>query len=100
MIWCGNPEEDRSARFINDRVQANIQNDCTFSVVPRNRGRITSSAQLRKIADVADNYNVPMFKVTGSQRINLLGVKKEDLPKVWAYLGMPSGHAYARAFAW
>ncbi len=96
VVWCGDHDEDRSARFINDRVHANIQNDGTFSVVPRMRGGITSPDELRKIADVADKYNVPMVKVTGSQRIDLLGVKKEDLPKVWADLGMPSGQAYAK----
>ena len=84
MLWCGDHEEDRSARFINDRVHANIQKDGTFSVVPRMRGGVTTPDELRRIADVADKYNVPMVKVTGSQRIDLLGVKKADLPQVWA----------------
>ena len=96
VVWCGDHEEDRSARFINDRVHANIQKDGTFSVVPRMRGGVTTPAELRKIADVADKYNVPLVKVTGSQRIDLLGVKKEDLPKIWEDLGMPSGQAYAK----
>ncbi|MBK5292864.1 MAG: NAD(P)/FAD-dependent oxidoreductase [Acidobacteriia bacterium] len=96
MAWCGDHEEDRSARFINDRVHANIQRDGTFSVIPRMRGGVTTPAELRRIADVADKYNVPMVKVTGSQRIDLLGVKKEDLPKIWADLGMPSGQAYTK----
>ena len=76
MVWCGDHDEDRSARFINDRVHANIQNDGTFSVVPRMRGGVTSPGELRRIADVAEKYNVRMVKVTGSQRIDLLGVKK------------------------
>ncbi len=96
VLSCGDHEEDRSARFINDRVHANIQKDGTFSVVPRMRGGITSPDELRRIADVADKYNVPMVKVTGSQRIDLLGVKKEDLPAIWDDLGMPSGQAYAK----
>ncbi len=96
MLWCGDHDEDRSARFINDRVHANIQKDGTFSVVPRIRGGVTSARELRKIADVAEKYNVPMVKITGSQRIDLLGVKKTDLPKIWADLGMPSGQAYAK----
>jgi nitrite reductase (NADH) large subunit len=96
MLWCGGHEEDRSARFINDRVHANIQKDGTFSVVPRMRGGVTSPAELRRIADVAEKYNVRMVKVTGSQRLDLLGVKKEDLPKVWADLGMTSGQAYTK----
>src|SRR6185503_10860461 len=96
MIWCGDHDEDRSARFINDRVHANIQKDGTFSVVPRMRGGVTTPDQLRRIADVADKYHVPMVKVTGSQRIDLLGIKKEDLPNVWADLGMASGQAYTK----
>ena len=96
MLWCGDHEEDRAARFINDRVHANIQKDGTFSVIPRMRGGITSPSELRRIADVADKYNVPLVKVTGSQRIDLLGVKKTDLPKIWADLGMPSGQAYTK----
>lgn len=96
MVWCGDHEEDRSARYINDRVHANIQKDGTFSVVPRMRGGVTTPSELRKIADVADKYNIPMVKVTGSQRIDLLGVKKADLPAIWAELGMPSGQAYTK----
>jgi nitrite reductase (NADH) large subunit len=96
MLWCGDHDEDRSARFINDRVHANIQKDGTFSVVPRIRGGVTSPDELRRIADVADKYKVPMVKITGSQRIDLLGIKKADLPKVWADLGMPSGQAYTK----
>ena len=96
MIWCGDHEEDRSARFINDRVHANIQKDGTFSVVPRIRGGVTSPGELRRIADVAEKYNVRMVKITGSQRIDLLGVQKSDLPKMWADLGMPSGQAYTK----
>ena len=96
MLWCGNHEEDRSARFINDRVHANIQKDGTFSVVPRIRGGVTSPDELRRIADAAEKYQVRMVKITGSQRIDLLGVKKADLPKIWADLGMPSGQAYTK----
>jgi nitrite reductase (NADH) large subunit len=96
MLWCGDHDEDRSARFINDRVHANIQKDGTFSVVPRIRGGVTSPDELRRIADVADKYKVPMVKITGSQRIDLLGVRKSDLPEIWADLGMPSGQAYTK----
>ncbi len=96
MLWCGDHDEDRSARFINDRVHANIQKDGTFSVIPRIRGGVTTPDELRRIAFVAEKYHVRMVKITGSQRIDLLGVKKEDLPKVWADLGMPSGQAYTK----
>lgn len=98
QIWGAEYEDERDARFINDRVHANIQNDGTFSVIPRIHGGVTSADQLRRIADVADKYAVPMIKITGGQRIDLLGIRKEDLPSVWDDLGMPSGHAYAKAF--
>ena len=97
-IWAGDYEDERDARFINDRVHANIQRDGTFSVIPRIYGGVTSAAQLRRIADVADKHQVPMVKITGGQRIDLLGIPKNKLPEVWRDLGMPSGHAYAKAF--
>lgn len=97
-LWPGEYDDERDARFINDRVHANIQKDGTFSVVPRIYGGVTSPAELRRIADVAEKYNVPMVKITGGQRLDLLGVKKEDLPKIWNDLGLPSGHAYTKAF--
>jgi nitrite reductase (NADH) large subunit len=78
-------------------VHANIQRDGTFSVVPRMAGGVTTSADLRRIADVADKFAIPMIKVTGGQRIDLLGVRKEDLPAVWADLDMPSGYAYGKS---
>jgi nitrite reductase (NADH) large subunit len=98
MMWADEYIDERDARFINDRVHANIQKDGTFSVVPQMKGGCTTPDQLRRIADVADKYEVPLVKVTGGQRIDLLGVTKENLPKMWADLGMPSGHAYAKSF--
>ena len=98
MLWGADYDDERDARFINDRVHANIQNDGTFSVIPQIPGGVTSAQQLRAIADVADKYQVPMVKLTGGQRIDLLGVNKEDLPHVWRDLGMPSGHAYGKTF--
>ncbi len=97
-IWAADYEDQRDARFINDRVHANIQKDGTFSVIPQIAGGVTTPAQLRRIADVAEKYNVPMVKLTGGQRIDLLGIKKEDLPKVWRDLDMPSGHAYGKRY--
>jgi nitrite reductase (NADH) large subunit len=97
-IWDADYEDERDSRFINDRVHANIQKDGTFSVIPQIPGGVSSVAQLRRIADVAEKYNVPMVKLTGGQRIDLLGIKKEDLPKVWQELGMPSGYAYAKRY--
>jgi nitrite reductase (NADH) large subunit len=94
--WPGEARDDAQSRLVNERVHANIQKDGTYSVVPRMWGGVTSAAELRRIADVADKYQVPMVKVTGGQRIDLLGIKKEDLPSVWKDLGMPSGHAYGK----
>ncbi|NAZ77261.1 FAD-dependent oxidoreductase, partial [Kineococcus sp. T13] len=99
MMWPEGLEQDeRDGRFINDRVHANIQRDGTFSVVPQMKGGVTTPEQLRTIADVADKYDVGMIKVTGGQRLDLLGIRKEDLPKVWKDLGMPSGYAYGKSF--
>lgn len=102
-LICAWPEEyrdDYQARFINERAHANIQKDGTFSVIPRIWGGVTTANELRAIANVADKYNVPTVKITGGQRINLLGIKKEDLPSIWADLndaGMVSGHAYGKS---
>ncbi|MBI5660029.1 MAG: NAD(P)/FAD-dependent oxidoreductase [Nitrosomonadales bacterium] len=95
--WPRLARDDPQSRFINERAHANIQKDGTFSVVPRMYGGITSPDQLRRIADVADKYRIPTVKVTGGQRIDLFGVKKEDLPRVWADLDMPSGYAYGKS---
>lgn len=95
--WPHEAKDDPQSRFINERVHANIQKDGTYSVVPRMYGGVTTPDQLRKIADVADKYAVPMVKVTGGQRIDLLGVKKEDLTSMWADLDMPSGYAYGKS---
>lgn len=102
-LICAWPEEykdDVQSRFINERAHANIQKDGTYSVVPRIWGGETNSQQLRAIADVAEKYKIPTVKITGGQRIDLLGVKKEDLPEVWGELsraGFVSGHAYGKA---
>ncbi len=95
--WPHEATDDPQSRFINERVHANIQKDGTYSVIPRMYGGVTNPQQLRKIADVADKYEVPMVKLTGGQRIDLLGVKKEDLPNMWADLDMPSGYAYGKS---
>ena len=97
VIWAGEFVDERDARYINDRVHANIQRDGTFSVVPRMSGGVTTADELRRIADVADKFAIPMIKMTGGQRIDLLGVRKEDLPAVWADLDMPSGYAYGKS---
>jgi len=97
--WPGEYEDDYQSRFINERVHANIQKDGTYSVVPRMWGGMTSSKELRAIADVVDKFDIPSVKVTGGQRIDMLGIKKDDLPAVWADLGeagFVSGHAYAK----
>jgi nitrite reductase (NADH) large subunit len=95
--WPKEARDDPQSRFINERSHANIQKDGTYSVIPRMWGGETTAAELRRIADVVDKYRIPTVKVTGGQRIDLLGVKKEDLQGVWNDLGMPCGHAYAKA---
>jgi nitrite reductase (NADH) large subunit len=95
-IYC----DDQQSRFVNERMHANIQKDGTYSVVPRMWGGITSPRELRAIADVVEKYHAPMVKVTGGQRLDIFGIRKEDLPAVWADLnaaGMVSGHAYGKS---
>jgi nitrite reductase (NADH) large subunit len=97
--WPLEYRDDPQSRFVNERMHANIQRDGTFSVVPRMWGGLTNPRELRAIADAAEKYAVPTVKVTGGQRIDLLGVRKEDLPGIWADLGaagLVSGHAYSK----
>ncbi|UHS62399.1 NAD(P)/FAD-dependent oxidoreductase [Agrobacterium vaccinii] len=97
--WPDEYADDYQSRYINERVHANIQKDGTYSVVPRMWGGVTNANELRAIADVVDKFEIPMVKVTGGQRIDLLGIEKEDLPAVWADLGKAgfiSGQAYAK----
>ena len=98
--WPGEYEDDQRSRFVNERMHANIQKDGTYSVVPRMWGGLTNPRELRAIADVVEKFNAPMVKVTGGQRLDIFGIKKEDLPAVWADLnaaGMVSGHAYGKS---
>ena len=94
--WPHEARDDPQSRFINERSHANIQKDGTYSVIPRMFAGQTSADELRRIADVVDKYKIPSVKVTGGQRVDLLGVKKEDLQAVWHDLGMPTGLAYAK----
>ncbi len=97
-LWDDQYEDERDARFINDRVHANIQKDSTFSVVPEMPGGVTTPRDLMRIAEVAIKYDVPLVKLTGGQRIDLVGIGKEDLPKVWADLDMPAGWAWGKSY--
>ncbi|MBE4910626.1 NAD(P)/FAD-dependent oxidoreductase [Bacillus luteolus] len=96
MIFPEEYIDDRNSRLVNEKLHANIQKDGTYSVVPRMYGGVTSAQDLKKIAEVAEKYNVPLVKLTGGQRIGLFGVKKEDLTSVWKDLDMPSGYAYGK----
>jgi nitrite reductase (NADH) large subunit len=98
VVWHGDQIEERDARFINDRVHGNIQKDGTFSVIPEMPGGICTADELRRVAAAADKYDVPLIKLTGGQRIDLVGVKKEDLPGIWRDLGMPAGYAWGKSY--
>jgi nitrite reductase (NADH) large subunit len=98
--WPGEYRDDVQSRFVNERMHANIQKDGTYSVIPRMWGGVTSAAELRAIADVAEKHAIPTVKITGGQRIDMLGVRREQLPEVWRDLnaaGLVSGHAYGKA---
>ncbi|OOY05972.1 nitrite reductase large subunit NirB [Thioclava sp. F28-4] len=96
--WPLEYTDDPQSRFVNERNHANIQKDGTYSVMPRMWGGMTTPEELLAIAEAAKKYDATV-KVTGGQRIDLLGIKKEDLPHIWADLnaaGMVSGHAYTK----
>jgi len=98
--WPNEYRDDPQSRPINERAHANIQKDGTYSVVPRIWGGVTNPRELRAIADVAEKFKIPTVKITGGQRIDLLGISKEQLPAVWAELGkhgLVSGHAYGKS---
>lgn len=96
MVYPFEHHDEKDSRFANERYLANIQNDGTFSVIPQMRGGVTDADQLIRLGEVAKKYNVPLVKVTGSQRVGLYGLKKEELPKVWEDLGMRSASAYGK----
>ena len=92
-------KNDKRSALVNDRMFANIQKDGTYSVVPRIWGGLTSPQELKDIADIAVKYDVPTVKFTGGQRLDMLGVKKEQLAPMWKDLndcGFVSGQAYAK----
>lgn len=90
-------EDDKASRFVNERMEGNIQKDGTFSVIPRMYGGTTTGEELIRLGEVAKKYNVPLVKITGASRVGLYGVKKEDVPQVWEELGMRSGYAYSKS---
>lgn len=96
-LYINDYEYEDDACIVDDKYYANVQKDGTFSVVPRIYGGVTNPDQLRRIADAADKYHVPLVKITGGQRIDLVGISGDMLSSVWTDLGMPSGHAYTKA---
>jgi nitrite reductase (NADH) large subunit len=97
-IWAGEYEDERDARFINDRVHGNIQKDGTFSIVPEMPGGVCTPEELIRIGEIARKYAVPLVKLTGGQRIDLVGVPKEQMPDVWRDIGMPAGYAWGKSY--
>ena len=97
-VWADEYDDERDARFINDRVHGNVQKDGRFSVVPEMAGGVCTPDELMRIAKVAVKYDVPLVKVTGGQRIDLVGIAKDDLPAVWQELDMPAGAAWGKAY--
>ncbi|MEW9053079.1 MAG: nitrite reductase large subunit NirB [Neobacillus sp.] len=85
-----NPEYENNleAIFFNEKQNATMQSDGTYTVIPQMYGGLTTAEQLRKIADVADRFNITEVAITSEQRIHLLGVNKEDLSAVWSDLNM------------
>ena len=97
--WPGEYDDDGRSRFVNERLHANIQKDGTFSIVPRMWGGLTTAAELIALGQIAEKHRVPLVKMTGGQRVDFLGIPKENLTAVWKDLndaGMVSGHAYSK----
>lgn len=87
-------ETRQKTLFINDQKNATVQSNNHYSVIPQMYGGMTNAKDLRKIANVADKYDISQVAITSEQRIHLMGVKKEDLPGVWADLDMPLSSKY------
>jgi len=91
--------EQAALQDTNDHVLANIQRDGTYSVVPRIPGGEVTPEGLIAIGEVARDFGL-YTKITGGQRIDLFGVRLEQLPAVWQRLidaGFESGHAYGKS---
>ena len=65
----------------------------TYSIAPHIPAGVVTPEILRKIADVSEKYHAQAIKVTSAQRIAIVGLLPEDVPKVWEDLGMDPGHA-------
>ncbi|WP_342046946.1 nitrite reductase large subunit NirB [Bacillus sp. OTU530] len=87
-------EIKREVLYMNKQMNAIVQSDGTYSIVPQMYGGLTTADQLRKIADVAERYQIANVAITSEQRILLMGVKQEDLTSVWAELDMPLSATY------
>lgn len=92
-------EEHRTLQDSNDRFLANVQRNGTYSVIPRVPGGEIPAEKLVVLGQVAQKYGLHS-KITGGQRVDLLGARLEDLPDIWEELvaaGFESGHAYGKA---
>jgi nitrite reductase (NADH) large subunit len=98
-LWNEPITEQAVIQDTNDRFLANIQRGGTYSVVPRVPGGEITPDKLIAIGAVAKQYGL-YCKITGGQRIDLLGARVDQLPDIWEALiaaGFESGHAYGKA---
>ena len=79
----------RESPFIIELINATLQSDGTYTIIPKMYGGVTSAEQLRKIADVVEKYDIPDVIVSSGQRVQLMGVNKQSLAKVWDELNRP-----------
>ncbi len=69
-----------------------IQKDMkTYAVAPHLPCGLVTPEALRKLADVAEKYQVPVLKVTSAARVALIGLQEEEVSRVWADLQMEPG---------
>jgi NAD(P)H-nitrite reductase large subunit len=65
----------------------------TYAIAPHLTAGLVTPDILRNIADVAEKYNAAAIKVTGAQRIAIVGLQEEELDNIWQDLGMDPGAA-------
>ncbi len=98
-LWNDMIMEHETLQDTNDRFLANIQRGGTYSIIPRVPGGEITPEKLIILGEVAQKFDL-YCKITGGQRIDLLGARVEQLPEIWEILvkaGFESGHAYGKA---
>ena len=76
VIWSEDYKNDPTSRLVNERMHANIQKDETFSVVPRLYGGVATASELKRIAEVAEEFDVSSHKAHRRAKDRSRGCRK------------------------